>query len=87
MILAYDPTEPTGRILAARAAMNKLGPVSSDYFFGGNSNTITSDTALTTKLYNALSGRISFFVQNESNPQPGHDATDMTTRIMLVYGF
>ncbi|MGL4542212.1 MAG: DUF481 domain-containing protein [Polymorphobacter sp.] len=57
------------------------------YFFGGNSNTLTSETALTTKLYNALSARVSFFIQNESNPQPGLDATDTTTRITLVYGF
>jgi len=57
------------------------------YFFGGDTNTITSETALTSKLYGALSARISFFIQNESNPQPGLEATDTTTRFTLVYGF
>lgn len=57
------------------------------YFFGGETNTFTSDTALTTKLYGSLSARISFFLQNESNPQPGLEATDTTTRFTLVYGF
>jgi putative salt-induced outer membrane protein len=57
------------------------------YYFGSGGNTLTSDTALTSKLYNKLSARLSFYVQNESDPQPGHEATDTTTRLMLVYGF
>lgn len=35
MILAYDPTEPTARILAARAQMNALAPVAPDFLTGG----------------------------------------------------
>ena len=35
IILAYDPTEPTTRIMAARAAMASLGTVSPDPIFGG----------------------------------------------------
>lgn len=57
------------------------------YFFGEGGDTFTSDTALTTKLYGKLSARISFFIQNESEPQPGREATDTTTRVTLVYGF
>lgn len=80
---------------AGRVAGNfvwNIGPTTAftetaSYFFGGETNTITSETALTTKLYNSLSARISFFLQNESNPQPGLEATDTTTRFTLVYGF
>lgn len=57
------------------------------YFFGNGGNTVTSDTALTFKVWDALSMRLSFFLQNESEPQPGRLATDTTTRITLVYGF
>lgn len=39
------------------------------YFIGGESNTLTSETALTTKVYGGLSARLAFFIQNESNPQ------------------
>ena len=34
-VRAYDPTEPITRILAARDAMERLGPVEADPFFGG----------------------------------------------------
>jgi hypothetical protein len=34
IILAYDPTEPTARIMAARTAMAKLGTVTADPIFG-----------------------------------------------------
>ena len=57
------------------------------YFFGGNSNTLNAETALTSKLYDALSVRLSFLLVNESNPQPLRKATDTTTRVALVYGF
>lgn len=57
------------------------------YFFGNGGNTVTSDTAITMKVWDALSLRLSFFLQNESEPQPGRLATDTTTRITVVYGF
>ena len=38
MVQAYDPTEPITRVMAARAAMEQLGPVEADPFFGGSSN-------------------------------------------------
>lgn len=36
MVRAYDPTEPVARILSARDAMEALGPVQGDPFFGGS---------------------------------------------------
>ena len=38
LVQAYDPTEPITRVMAARAAMEQLGPVEADPFFGGTSN-------------------------------------------------
>lgn len=89
-ILMGDTNEFAGRV-AGNFVWN-LSPTTAfsekaSYFFGGNTNTITSETALTSKLYGALSARLSFFIQNESNPQPGLMATDTTTRFTLVYGF
>lgn len=89
-ILTGNESDFSGRV-ATNFVWN-IGPntaftETASYFFGGETNTITSDTALTTKLYNSLSARISFFLQNESNPQPGLEATDTTTRFTLVYGF
>lgn len=89
-ILTGNESDFSGRV-ATNFVWN-IGPTTAftenaSYFFGGETNTITSETALTTKLYNSLSARISFFVQNESNPQPGLEATDTTTRFTLVYGF
>jgi hypothetical protein len=36
LVLAYDPTEPITRILAARTAMDKLGPPTGDWLLGGD---------------------------------------------------
>ncbi len=57
------------------------------YFIGGESSTLTSETALTSKLYGALALRLSFFLQTESDPQPRRKATDTTSRVALVYSF
>ena len=81
--------------LTARTAGNVLWTIAptttlserASYFIGGESNTLTSETALTTKVYGGLSARLSFFAQNESNPQPFRKATDTTTRFTMVYGF
>ena len=81
--------------ITARAAGNLLWTIAStttlseraSYFIGGESNTLTSETALTTKVYGGLSARLSFFIQKESNPQPFRKATDTTTRFTMVYGF
>jgi putative salt-induced outer membrane protein len=54
---------------------------------GENNTTIISTTALTTKLIGKLSTRLSFNLQNESNPLENRRPTDTTTRATLVYSF
>lgn len=54
---------------------------------GDNNTTVISTTAFTTKLIGKLSTRLSFNVQNESNPLEGRKATDTATRATLVYNF
>lgn len=79
----------------ARLAGNlvwKIGPAvtlteTASYFIGGQSSTPTSETALTAKISGALAVRLSFLLQNESNPEPLRRATDTTSRVSLVYGF
>lgn len=56
-------------------------------YIESNDTTVTSQTALTAKLFGALSGRISYRVINESNPPPGLKTTDTFTNFSLVYGF
>ncbi len=49
--------------------------------------TLSSETALEAKLSSALSARISYLVEYESNPPLGSVNTDTLSRITLVYGF
>ena len=80
---------------AGRAAANllwRLGPTTTvtdttSYYFGGETDTLTTEAAITAKLYGALSARLSFYVQNESHPAHGRAATDTTSRVTLVYAF
>jgi putative salt-induced outer membrane protein len=51
------------------------------------SSTLTSKSALTTRLTDALSARASFDVRHETEPQIGRRSTDTSTRFTLVYGF
>lgn len=85
-----DDSSLTARVASELAW--KIGPAvtlteSASYFIGGESNTFTSEAALTAKVYGALSARLSFFLTSESNPQPFRRATDSTSRVTLVYGF
>lgn len=64
----------------------KLTQVTSAYLEGGSSS-ILSSTALTAGLSGALSARLSFNVQYESDPPLGDKHTDTVTRATLVYGF
>lgn len=50
-------------------------------------STVTSNTALTTKLLGNLSAQLSFLAQYESNPPLGLENTDTTSRVTLVYSF
>jgi putative salt-induced outer membrane protein len=54
---------------------------------GENNTTVISTTAFTTKLIGKLSTRLSFNLQNESNPLENRKPTDTTTRATLVYSF
>lgn len=54
---------------------------------GGSDTTLISTSALTARINGKLSGRMSFNVQSETDPQPGRTSTDTTTRATLVYEF
>ncbi|MFT3964613.1 MAG: DUF481 domain-containing protein [Sphingobium sp.] len=75
--LTYKWTLPRGMVLTENASV-----VSSD---GGT--TFIADTAFTSKITNALSGRMSLKIQSESNRPAGSKPTDTTTRATLVYTF
>ena len=55
-------------------------------FFSGASS-INNTTALTTKLFGALSARASFNLAWEEEPPVGLEKLDTTTRFTLVYDF
>ncbi|MDZ4372399.1 MAG: DUF481 domain-containing protein [Phenylobacterium sp.] len=56
-------------------------------FLDSVSSTLTSTTALTTKLRDDLSARTSFDLRMESDPPVGRKGTDTTLRTSLVYSF
>ncbi|MET0238804.1 MAG: DUF481 domain-containing protein [Sphingobium sp.] len=75
--LAYKWTLRDGMTLSEDASV-----VSSD-----GTTTFISNTAFTSRLTKALSGRLSFNIQGESNRPEGSKPTDTTTRATLVYKF
>jgi putative salt-induced outer membrane protein len=56
-------------------------------YFASDTNTITSITAITTKLMGNLSGRASYEIRYETDPPLGREDTDTTTRLTAVYSF
>lgn len=50
-------------------------------------STFTTETSLETVLTGALSARLSYLVEYESDPPAGRESTDTTTRATIVYGF
>lgn len=44
-------------------------------------------TALDAKISGALTARLSYSMQHESDPLPGREKLDTTSRATLVYGF
>lgn len=64
----------------------RLTQVTSAYLESGSSS-IISTTAITAGLSGALSARLSFNAQYESDPPLGNTHTDTVTRATLVYGF
>lgn len=81
--------------LAGRAALDYRWAIRSGVSFTENASlyaasgdsTLTSTTALDFKLGGALSARASLLVEHESDPPPGLDRTNTTSRLTLVYGF
>lgn len=51
------------------------------------SKTFTSNTALTSKLWGSLSGRLSYYVIHEGDPVDDRKKTDTTMRLSLVYSY
>lgn len=57
------------------------------YYGASHNSTVISDTGLNAALTGALSARLSYHVQYESNPPVGLKSTDTLTRVTLVYAF
>jgi putative salt-induced outer membrane protein len=57
------------------------------FFREGRDQTLTSESALTMKLIDALSARVSYRLQREAKSRPLARSTDTTSRISLVYAF
>ena len=81
--------------LAARASADfrwqvaptvTLTQVASAYVQNPNS-TVSSRSALSSKLLGPLSAELSYDVQYESNPTPGRTSTDTTSRVSLLVDF
>ncbi|MDQ8754946.1 DUF481 domain-containing protein [Sphingosinicella sp. LHD-64] len=56
-------------------------------FLDSQSNTFTSATGLETQLIGALTARMSYNIQHESDPTLGRVATDTQSRVTFVYAF
>jgi putative salt-induced outer membrane protein len=54
---------------------------------GADNRTLEAASALTAKLNDDLSGRLSFTLRNESDPPAGRKSTDTLSRVTLVYDF
>ena len=81
--------------LAGRAALDfgwQINPAirftekASTYIESGDMSTL-SMTALDAKISGALTARLSYSMQHESDPLPGRKKLDTTSRATLVYGF
>lgn len=57
------------------------------YFYDGSNNSLQSLTALNAKINNALTARLSYQVNTESNPPLGRRKSDQVSRVTIVYGF
>jgi putative salt-induced outer membrane protein len=81
--------------LALRAALNGKWVITpaliftetATYYSDQRNSSLLSLSQLTARLNGRLSARMSFQVNNESNPPPGRENTDTVTRATLVYNF
>lgn len=51
------------------------------------STTLFSNSAITAKFSDVISGKLSFNIQSETDPLPGRESTDTATRASIVYSF
>lgn len=65
----------------------RLGFTQNASAFLSDDSTFVSTSALTTKLFGALSSRLSFDVRHETNPPEGSVSTDTISRVTLLYSF
>lgn len=56
-------------------------------FVETNNSTLSSNSALTTRIAGAVSARTSFDLRHETDPPTGRETTDTTSRVTLVYRF
>jgi putative salt-induced outer membrane protein len=81
--------------LALRAALSSKWVISpavsltetATYYSDQRNSSLLSLSQLTARLNGRISARMSFQVNNESNPPPGRESTDTVTRATLVYSF
>lgn len=81
--------------LAGRAAVDvgwKINPnlritENASTFYEAGEWSSTSTTALNAKITNSLTARLSYAMQHETDPLPGRENLDTTSRATLVYGF
>ena len=57
------------------------------YFYDGSNNSFQSLTALDAKINGALTARLSYQLNTESNPPAGRRKSDKVSRVTLVYSF
>ena len=70
-------------IVTPRSTLTEEGA----FFREGRDQTLTSESALTMKLIDSLSARVSYRLQREAKSVPLARSTDTTSRISLVYAF
>ena len=81
--------------LGARASLTYRWTIKDGFTFSEDASVVSSDgsttlfsnTALSAKLSEVISGKISFNVQSETDPLPGRERTDTATRASIVYSF
>lgn len=81
-VSAHAATQFIWHIAAATTFTEDAG-----LYAGGRDDTYYSTTAITTSIFGALSARLSFNINIESNPPPGIENTSTISRATLVYSF
>jgi putative salt-induced outer membrane protein len=87
---AYTVTNPAARMGAAFSWTIWPGTTLTDTltgYVGSGDKTITSITALSSRIVGALSARLSFQFDYDSLLPPGYDDVDTETRVTLVFAF